>query len=150
MDNPLVRDRKDRVYIVCGPPGSGKTTWVKERRRENDVVVDLDYILAALAVEDVSSTGNRDVLSAGLAVKDFLIDSIGAGQIVYNRAFIITTSQVEKIQRITGGTVVEMDTDPNEIIKRIQNDENLTDESKKRRIDIVLGFFERKQRRRRR
>lgn len=149
MDNPLIRERKDRVFIVYGPPGSGKTTWVKEQRREGDLVVDLDYILAALALGEVS-TENRDVLSTGLAVKDFLVEAIADGRVGYNRAFIITTSQLEKIQKLTGGTVIEMDVDPREIIRRIKNDKNIPENNKRRRIEIVLAFYDRKQRRQRR
>lgn len=35
-------------YVVCGPPGSGKTTWVRERMRWGDVVVDVDALFAAV------------------------------------------------------------------------------------------------------
>lgn len=31
-------------YVVCGAPGSGKTTWVSQRRLPNDLVWDYDDI----------------------------------------------------------------------------------------------------------
>lgn len=34
--------------LVCGPPGSGKTTYVRERARAGDVVIDLDDIIQDL------------------------------------------------------------------------------------------------------
>lgn len=39
-----------RVHVVCGPPGSGKSTWVRERAGEDDLVVDLDLLITALSV----------------------------------------------------------------------------------------------------
>ncbi len=37
------------LTIVCGAPGAGKTTWVAEQRRADDVVIDIDDILDGLA-----------------------------------------------------------------------------------------------------
>ena len=36
------------VHIVCGPPGSGKTTYVHEHKRPGDVVIDYDDIVVSL------------------------------------------------------------------------------------------------------
>lgn len=44
-------DREKRTmskYVVCGPPGSGKTTWVKARANQGDLVFDADYLLKTL------------------------------------------------------------------------------------------------------
>ena len=31
-------------YVVTGPPGAGKTTWVAQRRKPNDIVWDYDEV----------------------------------------------------------------------------------------------------------
>lgn len=36
------------ITLVAGPPGAGKTTWVREHRSEGDLVWDYDEITAAL------------------------------------------------------------------------------------------------------
>lgn len=36
------------VTIVCGPPGSGKTTFVMDRKEKGDIVVDIDWLWMAL------------------------------------------------------------------------------------------------------
>ena len=35
-------------YVVCGPPGAGKTTWVKQRARPGDLVFDADYLMSTM------------------------------------------------------------------------------------------------------
>jgi predicted kinase len=39
------------VHLVCGAPGSGKTTYVREHAKPGDVVIDLDDILEAMGFE---------------------------------------------------------------------------------------------------
>jgi predicted kinase len=36
------------VYLVCGPPCSGKSTWVEQRAQPNDLVADLDVIARSM------------------------------------------------------------------------------------------------------
>jgi len=36
------------LYLVTGPPASGKTTWVREQARHGDIVIDYDTIAAVL------------------------------------------------------------------------------------------------------
>lgn len=36
------------LYLVTGPPAAGKTTWVRERAGEADIVIDYDLIANAL------------------------------------------------------------------------------------------------------
>ncbi|QEA10852.1 hypothetical protein [Mycobacterium phage Weirdo19] len=38
------------VFIVTGPPGAGKTTWVQANADLHDVVIDFDALTAALRV----------------------------------------------------------------------------------------------------
>lgn len=40
------------LYVVTGPPASGKTTWVRQRAQYGDIVIDYDDIVAALHRED--------------------------------------------------------------------------------------------------
>ncbi|WP_084963738.1 AAA family ATPase [Thermoactinospora rubra] len=38
------------LYVITGPPAAGKTTWVRERAKPGDVVIDYDAIAAALTI----------------------------------------------------------------------------------------------------
>lgn len=48
------------LTIVCGPPASGKTTYVKDHAGPHDPVIDLDTILASLQPGYVHWSGERD------------------------------------------------------------------------------------------
>jgi 5-methylcytosine-specific restriction protein A len=39
-----VRPSRIPVHLVCGPPGSGKSTYVQEHRKQGDLVIDFDDI----------------------------------------------------------------------------------------------------------
>lgn len=40
------------LYVITGPPCVGKSTWVRERARQGDMVVDLDRLALAMTSED--------------------------------------------------------------------------------------------------
>jgi dephospho-CoA kinase len=44
------------ITLVCGPPGSGKTTYVNNRRKPGDLVWDLDSIMHAITGEEIHHT----------------------------------------------------------------------------------------------
>ena len=46
-----------RVFLVCGPPGAGKSTLVRERAAAADTVIDLDEIVAELAGKPIYQAG---------------------------------------------------------------------------------------------
>lgn len=39
------------ITLVCGPAGSGKTTYVRKNMRPGDLVIDLDYLYSALSLQ---------------------------------------------------------------------------------------------------
>lgn len=43
------------LFVVVGPPGAGKTTYVQEHARDGDVVIDMDRIASALTVSGADS-----------------------------------------------------------------------------------------------
>jgi len=47
------------VHLVCGPPGAGKSTFVRERAGPADLVLDLDTIMAALSRQPLHAAWDR-------------------------------------------------------------------------------------------
>lgn len=40
------------LYVITGPPCAGKSTWVRDRAKPGDLVIDLDRIALSLTSED--------------------------------------------------------------------------------------------------
>lgn len=101
--------KQANVFLVCGSPASGKTTYVAQHKSGNDLVVDLDYLCAALNGE----TGNvhlnhAPILSVALEVRELLYQIIQARRGRWERAFVITTDRrhtgnESHCRRIAGG-----------------------------------------------
>ncbi|MFA5130466.1 MAG: HNH endonuclease [Patescibacteria group bacterium] len=47
------------TFIVCGPPGSGKSTHVKKRMHPGDIVIDLDDIKAELSGDPIYQSDDK-------------------------------------------------------------------------------------------
>ena len=50
------------LYVVTGPPASGKSSWIAARAKGTDIVVDLDSIALALAGPGAPRWQHHDVL----------------------------------------------------------------------------------------
>ena len=144
MNNFIRQMMAERVFIVTGPPGAGKTTYCKQNRQPGDIVVDLDYISAALILSEGLQTDNREVLSTAIAIRDFLIDQIGQNRLTFGRAFIVTTKNAEKIREKTGGKIVTIDPGIEETLRRIESDTSKDEERTRRRFDGAMQYYHRK------
>jgi 5-methylcytosine-specific restriction protein A len=50
---PVMADSKPgEVVLVCGPPASGKSTWVRSQARPGDQVIDFDHLCRSLGSRD--------------------------------------------------------------------------------------------------
>lgn len=76
------------VTIVCGPPGSGKSSYVQQHRKRGDLIVDLDSIKRSISGEAAYDTPDA-LLGYALAVRDCLISRIAGRRDV--NAWIIGT-----------------------------------------------------------
>lgn len=50
------------LYVICGPPASGKSSWIASRARPTDIVIDLDRIALALAGPDAPQWQHDETL----------------------------------------------------------------------------------------
>lgn len=88
----IIHERFDgygrRVYLVYGSPCSGKTTFVQENARYDDLIVDLDSIWEAVSISDRYHKPNR--LKANVfGLRDCLIDQIRTRKGKWRAAYVI-------------------------------------------------------------
>lgn len=70
------------IRLVCGPPAAGKTTYVKEKAGENDLVIDLDSLRAVYG-DDVRAKHARKSLEASVGDYDgdvWVIRTLASGE----------------------------------------------------------------------
>lgn len=71
------------LFVVCGPPGAGKSSWVAGRAKPGDVTVDFDALAATLTpgvsahvfpdhVRKVAQAARRAAVDAAVEVSDMV------------------------------------------------------------------------------
>lgn len=115
------------LTIVCGAPGSGKSTWAREQAGPNDIVIDLDEIKARLAGCAIYSAEARWTGPA-LEERNRMLRSLaGIMPRLSNISawFIVSApepAEQQWWQRQLGGTVHVMPTDEAMCVARINAD----------------------------
>jgi broad-specificity NMP kinase len=106
------RDSKKRteIVVVCGPPGSGKTSYIRENKWEGDLVWDWDAISAAITLEPLYTPwpeGAMDFL-LGMRERFCAIAAHGDGRV--RRVWIIVSERNAFTAQLTqlGAVVIEM------------------------------------------
>ena len=129
--------KRSNVFLVCGSPGSGKSWYVSKHKNEHDLVVDMDYICAALMGEPGALYMDVEaVLGMALEVRALLYKLIASRRGKWRRAWVITSVASADEQRAIAhelnGEVIMIDTPLPVCLERIQNDA--------RRADVVIKY----------
>ena len=124
------------IYVILGPPCSGKSTYVREHKKEGDIVVDFDRLAEAL--------GNDEKHAAPSPIKD--VAFIARGAVIDEickknyEAWIIHTKPTEyqrKLYDEAGAEYIEMDTDMQTCLERCEEDNRPEGTA-----DIIRQYFE--------
>ena len=102
------------VYIVYGSPCSGKSSYVSEVARRNDIIVDMDRLYQAISIND-QYVKPRALTSNVFAMRDALIDSIRMRRGYWVNAYIIGgypfESERTRLSATLGAELIYIDTD---------------------------------------
>jgi len=132
------------VFIVCGAPASGKTTYVREHKREGDLVFDLDMICSALIGEpETYYFDHMPVLDAALSIRDTVYDHVERRLGSWGRAWIITSNPDRDYCKYLASRlraeIVELDTTEEECLRRIEADDRR--KNKRQFADLVRDWY---------
>jgi len=116
---------RGEATIVCGPPGGGKTYYVREHANRGDVVVDLDVIGAALTVGAKPHAVPEHLLRFALAARDGVLRELRAPK-GCPRAWVIgclpSKRERNELAQSLRAKIIMLAVNAEECIKRIQSD----------------------------
>lgn len=133
--------RGRQVFIVYGPPLSGKTTFVRENMEPGDLVVDYDRIYQAVSGLDLYDKPN-ELLPHVRAVHSLLLDHIKTRFGKWQTAWIIggyaDHYRREKLTSDLGAELLHMEATRDQCIKRLKQDK-----FRKNRETEWIGYIDR-------
>jgi uridine kinase len=115
-------------YIICGPAGAGKSTYVRQNMNPGDLVVDLDAIYHA-----VSYLGNHrkpsQLFNVALRTQSFLIGLISPDyeKNDFPNAWVIVSgaklSERKYLKEKLNAKIIMFDVEQHECLRRIEKDD---------------------------
>lgn len=106
------------MTVVCGAPGSGKTSWVRSQIRRGELVVDVDALFAALTMRPLYDKP-ESLIGAVLSLRDHVIESYEPAWVISSDPTITYRAQMREAH---GARVVVLETPPDVCIERIAGD----------------------------
>nr|BDD47921.1 HNH nuclease [Campylobacterota bacterium] len=121
MPTPLIP-----VTIVCGPPGSGKTTYCEKNMSDNDLIVDLDYIRVEIIGRDMYQWDSTEQLDAALLKRNYMLANLAKRGIEHRHAWLILSAPKKETREWWAdrlkAKVIVLDTTMRECANRIKAD----------------------------
>ena len=111
--------------IITGPPGSGKTTWVREKMKSGEMVLDLDAIKCALLGNEEFHGQAAEIVPMLTVVRDAVYRALAENK-NSGRCYVITTetdlATLRQWQVYLNAELKVMDTPKEICMERVKND----------------------------
>ena len=116
------------VTLVCGPPASGKSTYVETHKRPNDLVIDLDVIASGMARTTLHGWGVKWLGPAVRKRNDLIASLSKPGALGHGKAWIVAAEpEAEKrqwwVDRLGCSKVVVIESPASQCEARIASDQ---------------------------
>jgi 5-methylcytosine-specific restriction protein A len=131
------------VTVVCGPPGSGKTTYVAERAKPSELVIDLDVIAAKAFGLPLYHASSEQLMSA-VRARNLMLASLRGGH-RYSAAWLIVSGERDEHRafwRAKYGALVVMETPLDECARRVRLDGRRPPEARDRALLAIRQWGE--------
>lgn len=126
-DHKRFGNYKKEVYIVYGPPMSGKTTFVHQRKSNEDIVIDIDNLYEAITMLPRYEKPNR-LYQNIVAIQNALLDQVKTRFGKWGTAWIIggyaDKYKRDKLSRDLGAELIYIQVDQEECLKRLGQDDH--------------------------
>lgn len=138
--------QRQKVFIVHGAPGSGKTTYVKEHMDNGDLIVDLDNIKQAISLCNKTEAPDN-LLDISNDIKELLYKRIESKEVNAKTIWVIaglpTRKQRSELASRLHAELIHIDTDISICIERILLDDERKDKEIQMKIlDSYFAYYE--------
>ncbi|WP_066499927.1 HNH endonuclease [Abyssisolibacter fermentans] len=118
-----VNTNRKGIYIVYGPPMSGKTSYVLDHKTDKDIVVDMDRLFSAITL--LPTYNKPDCLKYNVFdLKNMLLDNIKTRKGKWHSAWIIggyaDKWQRDKLKNDLGAELIQMNLTKEECYARLE------------------------------
>jgi len=132
--------QEKKVYIIYGPPMSGKPSFVKQQAKRGDIVIDMDRIYSAVSMLPYYDKPDN-LLSNVRGIYNQLLDNVKTRYGKWNNAWIVggyaDKYKRERLAEDLGAELVFIDVSKKECLQRLE-----TDEDRRYRKDEWAGYIE--------
>lgn len=133
------------IYIVYGPPCSGKTTYVLQNKKDEDIVIDMDRLYEAITL--LPRYNKPDKLKYNVfAIRNILLDNIKVRYGNFNSAWIVggypKKYDREKLAKDLGAELIYMNTTKVECIERLKHCNDYRQNNINEWINYINNWFE--------
>lgn len=139
------KKKANSVYVVCGPPMSGKTTYVEQNMSPGDLVIDMDKLYAAVSLREMYNKPDNLKYNV-FAIKNLLINQIKTRYGNFKSAWIIGTYansvERERLANDLGAEIIILDVCKEECIVRLDNCKDYRAIHKAEWISYIENYFE--------
>ncbi|MEG2246433.1 MAG: HNH endonuclease [Peptostreptococcaceae bacterium] len=131
-----------QTYIVHGSPASGKTTYVREHKKDGDLVVDLDLILQGISMQDKTNLASN-LLDIAIGIRSYIYKRIEDNSVDSRSIWVVgmlpSKKEREDIANRLNAQLVHIDTDMSECMTQAKNDDERA--NKQLQYSIIEDYF---------
>lgn len=120
------------LIVVCGPPGAGKTTYVREHATDSDLTLDLDDLAVEVTGKPLWQCTHLE-RSRTIRERNHRLAQFARGKTDHPACYLIATAgtfRQRKFWMDKGAELVVLDVDRDECKRRVMDDTTRSDEAK--------------------